>query len=149
MSDAPEYLSNGAIQRLRNQVRRLARLETDVIAARLKLGRELVAIRTKWPQSGPNARGWGEFLQRIELSRQRAWELMRLADWEEPEPEDSSGTGQNSAGESRSSEPNLGIREHLTHALAVLATARRTDDIVKVHSLIDEAHRLVSKAVRA
>ena len=133
------------VARLRRQVRDLDKLETDVVAARLKLGRELVAARAGWPNSGPNARGWGEFLRRIGLTQQRAWELMRLADYEE----DFTDPGEKSPAKAKASAAKLSLAELLAQALNVLSRARNSNDIDQVHELIDDAHRIVTKAMRA
>lgn len=59
---------------------------------RLELGEQLVRARPLWPRSGPKAKGWGEFLSKIGLEQQRAWECMKLAGYvEEVSPHSSKG----------------------------------------------------------
>jgi hypothetical protein len=43
---------------------------------RLEAGRELLKVRAAWPASGPNAKGWGEFLKRLGIDQSTAWRLM-------------------------------------------------------------------------
>lgn len=79
MSEQQQPVNDVEIQRLKVKVRALDRLETDAAKVRLEVGRELVRIRPRWPERGPNAKGWGEFLGSIGLAQPRAWELMKLA----------------------------------------------------------------------
>lgn len=50
---------------------------------RLELGRALVEVRKQWPKRGPNARGWGEFLEREGISQDSALRYMQLAGYAE------------------------------------------------------------------
>lgn len=43
---------------------------------KLMIGRVCVKQRAKWPASGPNARGWGEWLARAKLDDSTAWRYM-------------------------------------------------------------------------
>ena len=55
----------------------------DAGRRRVELGRLLVEARKAWPRSGPNSRGWGEFLARQGIGEDSAWEWMRLAGYVE------------------------------------------------------------------
>ncbi len=50
---------------------------------RLELGRLLARARPHWPERGPKAKGWGEFLSKRKIEQPRAWELMKLAGYVE------------------------------------------------------------------
>lgn len=50
---------------------------------RLDLGRALSEVRKQWPKRGPNARGWGEFLEREGIDQATAWRYMELAGYAE------------------------------------------------------------------
>lgn len=72
--------------RIRKAVRAMKLAEDDELRARdvaaqyrLEIGRELLAARPLWPERGPKARGWGEFLDDAGISQQRAWECMEYA----------------------------------------------------------------------
>jgi hypothetical protein len=72
------------LQRLKVKVRALDEAETQLARftkmageLRAELGEVLAEKRKLWPERGPNAKGWGEFLASIGLSQQRAWELIR------------------------------------------------------------------------
>lgn len=52
---------------------------TQANRRRLELGRVLVRARDRWPERGPAAKGWGDYLRRVGLEQPRAWELMQLA----------------------------------------------------------------------
>jgi hypothetical protein len=43
---------------------------------RLEIGRELLKVRAAWPERGPKAKGWGEFLQRLKIDQSTAWRYM-------------------------------------------------------------------------
>lgn len=47
---------------------------------RVELGRLLLGQRSRWPERGPNAKGWGEFLRGLEIDPQSAREWMDLAE---------------------------------------------------------------------
>jgi hypothetical protein len=40
---------------------------------RLELGRLLLRVRSAWPERGPKAKGWGEFLKRVNIDDSTAW----------------------------------------------------------------------------
>ncbi len=46
---------------------------------RLALGRELMAARMLWPQRGPKAKGWGEFLANARIDQDVALDAMKYA----------------------------------------------------------------------
>jgi hypothetical protein len=46
---------------------------------RIELGRLFLKARPQWPERGPNAKGWGEFLKRLGIHEQSAREWMDLA----------------------------------------------------------------------
>lgn len=46
---------------------------------RLELGKHLLRARQAWPERGPNAKGWGEFLEREGIEQSTAWRWMDLA----------------------------------------------------------------------
>jgi len=46
---------------------------------RLHVGRLLVAARSRWPERGPRAKGWGELLKRVGMEQPTAWRYMELA----------------------------------------------------------------------
>lgn len=46
---------------------------------RLHLGNLLIRARKNWPERGPNAKGWGEFLDSVKLDQSTAWRYMQLA----------------------------------------------------------------------
>lgn len=46
---------------------------------RLEVGRVLLRARERWPQRGPNARGWGEYLLRVGLDDATARRYIELA----------------------------------------------------------------------
>jgi hypothetical protein len=50
---------------------------------RLELGRALIEVRKQWPKRGPNARGWGEFLEREGIADRNARNWMSLAGYVE------------------------------------------------------------------
>jgi hypothetical protein len=47
--------------------------------ARVKIGRALLRARKLWPERGPKAKGWGEFLESVGLPQPTAWTYMELA----------------------------------------------------------------------
>ena len=51
---------------------------------RLEVGRMLAKARPMWPERGPKAKGWGEFLEKCGLPQQTASDYMRLAGWISP-----------------------------------------------------------------
>lgn len=51
-----------------------------VLMRRRELGLALIQARGAWPKRGPNAKGWGEFLEREGLTQSTAWRLMEEAD---------------------------------------------------------------------
>lgn len=60
-------------------------------ARRAEIGKHLRKARTAWPERGPNAKGWGEFLQRVGIDQSTAWRYMNP---DQPKPatdRDSSG----------------------------------------------------------
>lgn len=57
----------------------LATVTETARARRLELGKLLVQARGAWPERGPRAKGWGEYLVRLQIDQQRAWEFMRYA----------------------------------------------------------------------
>jgi hypothetical protein len=66
----------------RSIARLTGQLETARATAeqrRLDIGRWLVKARPQWPERGPNAKGWGEFLKRVGLEQATAWRYMELA----------------------------------------------------------------------
>jgi hypothetical protein len=65
---------------------KLLKQRDDVAAKRLALGQLLVKMRSRWPTSGPRSKGWGEFLSIEGIEQQRAWELMKLANYVEISP---------------------------------------------------------------
>ncbi len=46
---------------------------------RLEIGRELLKVRAAWPASGPRAKGWSEFLERVKLDDSTAVRYMQEA----------------------------------------------------------------------
>lgn len=48
---------------------------------RLELGQELCKVRPRWPERGPNAKGWGEFLRVVGLKEEAARVAMRYAEF--------------------------------------------------------------------
>lgn len=46
---------------------------------RLELGRQLLRMRAAWPERGPKAKGWGEFLEKEGIEQSTAWRLMEAA----------------------------------------------------------------------
>lgn len=52
-------------------------------ARRIEIGRLLLKTRAAWPERGPNAKGWGEFLKRIGIDQSTAWRYMHP---DQPEP---------------------------------------------------------------
>ncbi len=46
---------------------------------RLHLGNLLIRARKNWPERGPNAKGWGDFLDGVGLEQSTAWNYMKLA----------------------------------------------------------------------
>lgn len=53
---------------------------------RVEIGKMLRKARGAWPERGPNAKGWGEFLKRIGLDQSTAWRYMNP---EQAKPDDS------------------------------------------------------------
>lgn len=76
---------------LEDAIRATKRGETEVgklrdveAQRRLELGRSLAIARKLWPERGPRAAGWGEFLSvRVGIEQQRALELMKYAGYVE------------------------------------------------------------------
>ena len=58
---------------------RLSAARADAERRRLALGKALLAARKAWPASGPNARGWGEFLAREGIEERSAQRYMLAA----------------------------------------------------------------------
>jgi phage N-6-adenine-methyltransferase len=50
---------------------------------RLAIGKYLVLARREWPARGPRAKGWGEFLARMDLPERTARDYMALAGYAE------------------------------------------------------------------
>lgn len=46
---------------------------------RLELGRHLLSARKAWPERGPNAKGWGDFLAKEGIEQSTAWRYMEAA----------------------------------------------------------------------
>jgi hypothetical protein len=46
---------------------------------RLELGRHLLRARVAWPERGPKAKGWGEFLEKEGIEQSTAWRYMEDA----------------------------------------------------------------------
>jgi hypothetical protein len=65
--DAEEHEKRAATSREAAQMRRL------------ELGRVLMKARGAWPERGPKAKGWGDFLRRIEVDEVTAWRYIELA----------------------------------------------------------------------
>lgn len=72
-------------KRLAAKVKKLLGAESEIakherIAGplRLEVARELAAKRNEWPERGPKAKGWGEFLESIGMPVRRAHELIQL-----------------------------------------------------------------------
>lgn len=57
---------------------------------RLEIGQMLLKVRGAWPQSGPKAKGWGEFLTKVRLDDSTAWRYMDEAKASTRHGEDSS-----------------------------------------------------------
>lgn len=54
---------------------------------RYELGTELATARQAWPQRGPNARGWGEFLASEGIDQDVALKAMSYAGWVDEDPD--------------------------------------------------------------
>lgn len=48
-------------------------------ARRLRIGTQLAKVRPAWPERGPNAKGWGEFLRAVGISEDSALRYMAEA----------------------------------------------------------------------
>lgn len=79
-----------AIERLTGQ---LDAARATAEQRRLDIGRWLVKVRPQWPERGPNAKGWGEFLKRVGLEQSTAWRYMDLAKPGFMSPHENSGVG--------------------------------------------------------
>lgn len=58
---------------------------------RLALGESLIAVRGRWPRSGPRARGWGEYLAARGIDQDAALEAMAYAGHLEENPPNAPG----------------------------------------------------------
>lgn len=58
---------------------------------RLELGRLLMQARKAWPERGPKAKGWGEFLAKMGIEEQSARNYMQLAGYVNISKPDESG----------------------------------------------------------
>lgn len=67
--------------RIQRSVTRLRGQLDDAVSTekmrRIEIGRLLERIRPTWPKSGPNAKGWGEFLARVKIDDSTAHRYMR------------------------------------------------------------------------
>lgn len=83
---------------------------------RREIGEALIQARAAWPERGPRAKGWGEFLGRVGLEQSTAWrymEAVRAPDFmqphetPDPSPGDSQGAsdGRESGGEDDLNDP--------------------------------------------
>ncbi len=61
------------------EARRLTAAMDNSDQARLALGLSLLEARKAWPASGPDARGWGEFLEDIAIGQRSARRYMKTA----------------------------------------------------------------------
>lgn len=46
---------------------------------RMDLGRALLRARSAWPERGPKAKGWGDFLEKEGIAQATAWRYMEMA----------------------------------------------------------------------
>jgi hypothetical protein len=46
---------------------------------RFEIGKLLIRARAAWPERGPKAKGWGEFLSRVQIDQVTAWRYMQIA----------------------------------------------------------------------
>lgn len=74
-ADAAEQMAN----------RRAARCRKEAHKRRIAVGRLLLAHRSRWPERGPNAKGWGDFLREVDVREQSAREWMDLAQVSKPD----------------------------------------------------------------
>lgn len=83
----------------------VAKRTIEVEERRQDLGKLLIEARKRWPASGPNARGWGEFLREFGVRIRTAQRCMKVAGYEQEEIHDTeSGVSRNPAGAARSVE---------------------------------------------
>lgn len=62
------------------KAQRIAEADREMVETRRReLGVLLLRARQAWPQRGPKAKGWGEFLEREGLTQPTAWRYMELA----------------------------------------------------------------------
>lgn len=59
-------------------------------ARRAEIGKLLNEARAQWPERGPSAKGWGQFLKRIGLEQSTAWRYMNPGQKPEGNPADDS-----------------------------------------------------------
>jgi hypothetical protein len=85
-----EHETRAAIDAHREASARATELEQQAAAAReaarmrlFEIGRLLIRARAAWPKTGPRAKGWGEYLQRLGVDQPRAWEWMQYAGYVE------------------------------------------------------------------
>jgi hypothetical protein len=69
---------------------KIARLKGEIENAigaakmrRIDMGRLLTRVRPQWPERGPQAKGWGEFLRRVGIDDSTAYRYMR--EYEDPD----------------------------------------------------------------
>lgn len=72
-----------AVEQVEKTAKRVEHWTKARDAERLELGRALAKVRSKWPARGPNAKGWGEYLEKEGIPQQTAWEYMEKAGWAE------------------------------------------------------------------
>jgi hypothetical protein len=70
-----------AIEQVEKSTRRVEHWKKESDMERLETGRALVALRPRWPARGPNAKGWGEYLEREGIEERSALRWMALAGW--------------------------------------------------------------------
>lgn len=57
----------------------IARSGESAAARRVAIGKMLARVRPQWPERGPRAKGWGEFLESVGLAERTARDYMALA----------------------------------------------------------------------
>jgi hypothetical protein len=67
------------------KAQRIASTDREFVdARRVELGKLLLKARTAWPERGPKAKGWGEFLAGEGIEQSTAWRWMELAGGKQP-----------------------------------------------------------------